>query len=84
MITTCVKDFDTVIKPLLEIKYRIKTIQIGKAPVVRSGVPSGRRMAVMTPKGEFESITAAAAHYGVTLPTVINWIKKNKEGFRYV
>jgi hypothetical protein len=78
------EDFETIVKPLLKKKYRIKNIEIGKPPIVRRGVKLKTGIPVTTPDGEFESITDAAAHYEVTVSCIIARIKKKKEGYSYV
>jgi len=77
-------NFDTIIKPLLEIKYRIKNIEIGKPPIVRRGTKLKTSVPVATPEGEFESISDAARHHEVTVPCIIARIKRKQEGYYYV
>jgi len=77
------KDFDVIIKPLLEKKYRIKNIKIGKPPIVRSGVKLKTGIPVKTPNGTFISITEAAQSHGVTVACIIGRIKSKKEGYFY-
>jgi hypothetical protein len=82
-ITTYMKGFDEIIKTLPK-KYRIKNIEIGKPRIVRKGVRLKTGIPVMTPDGEFESITDAAIHHEVTVSCIISRIKKQKEGYSYV
>lgn len=49
------------------------------------GEKNGRSRAVITPQGQFPSITAAAQHYAVTGNTMKDWITKTRaDRFRFV
>jgi hypothetical protein len=78
------ENFDELIKPLLQKKYRIKNIEIGKPPVIRSGVRLNTGVPVKTPNGTFTSITDAAQSHEVTVSCIIARIKSKKEGYYYV
>lgn len=76
------KNFDETIAPLLERKYRIRNIQIGKPPVVRKG-RSGNYKAVITPLGRFKSVSDAAEAHGVSKPVLSSRLTKKIEGYEY-
>jgi len=40
------------------------------------------RIAIITPKGEFESFTAAAAAYNVSVQAISNWVHKAKFAYK--
>ena len=77
------KDFEIIIKTLPK-KYRIKNIEIGKPPIVRRGTKLKTGIPVITPDGEFESISDAARHYEVSVGGIIARIKRKQEGYSYV
>jgi transposase len=62
-----------------------KSIESGRKKSARnSGISNGQSRAVITPFGEFQSIRAAARHYGVDISTLGNWIKNTKKDhFQY-
>jgi len=62
-----------------------KSIDSGKKKITRNcGASSGMARAVITPRGEFPSIRAAALSYGVDISTLGNWIKNTKKDhFKY-
>lgn len=72
------KDFDTIVKPLLEIKYRVKNIEIGKPPVRRTG---NRSKLVVTPAGTFLGAPLAARQTGISLSLLYKLFKTNPKEY---
>lgn len=62
-----------------------KSLESGKKKITRNcGSASGMARAVITPRGEFPSVRAAAQSYGVDISTIGNWIKNTKKDhFKY-
>ena len=57
-----------------------KSIESGKKKITRNcGAASGMARAVITPRGDFPSVRAAALSYGVDINTIRNWIKNTKK-----
>jgi hypothetical protein len=51
----------------------------------RAGLPRtvGKPRAVITPKGEFPTVRAAAVHHGVSAPYIVKILKNGKPGWSY-
>ncbi len=62
-----------------------KSLASGKKKITRNcGAASGKARAVITPRGEFPTVRAAALNYGVNISTIGNWIKNTKKDhFKY-
>ena len=71
-----------------EVGLKISIANTGKKHSVESKIKqsenNGMCRRVITPKGEFRSVTAAANAYGKSVDTIRNWIKKGDKGFSYL
>ncbi len=66
-------------------QIHLKKHELGKANLVSSrGKNNASSRAVITPDGSFETIKAAALHYGISVPTLGKWLRDDRYvGFKF-